>query len=207
MINVTGLSIKQGNRILFNELSFELLPGESICICGESGSGKSSLLKALAGFMQVEEGTICIDGLKLGEKQIDEIRRKIAWIPQELSLPTEWVSDMVRIPFALKANRGVPFSEELLMQLFKELGLNDKLYLKRVNEISGGERQRMMLAVSALLEKRVILVDEPTSALDAQSTKLVIQFFQRLCREKQVAVVAVSHDKYFAESCTKTYTI
>lgn len=77
---------------------------------------------------------------------------------------------MVSLPFELKVNRSVPFSEERLFMCFDELGLEHELYFKRVNEVSGGQRQRIMLAVAALLNKPLIVIDEPTSALDTGST-------------------------------------
>ena len=69
-------------------------------------------------------------------EQADHIRKKIAWIPQELALPSEWVSEMVRMPFELKANREAGFNKERLMDYFVSLGLEEKLYDKRVNEVS-----------------------------------------------------------------------
>ncbi|MGL5980231.1 MAG: ABC transporter ATP-binding protein [Phocaeicola sp.] len=203
MVIVENLSVKYDQRTLFSNLAFQVVPGESICICGESGSGKSSLLKALAGFVPFDRGSILIDQLELNEKNIDEVRKRIAFVPQELSLPTEWVYDMIRLPFNLKINRKSEFDEKKLMGFFEELGLEKKLYHKRVIEISGGERQRIMLAATAMFKKKVLLVDEPTSALDAQSTLLVIDFFKRLCREDQIAIVAVSHDERFAVNCHK----
>ncbi|MGL5938310.1 MAG: ABC transporter ATP-binding protein [Phocaeicola sp.] len=203
MVIVENLSVKYDQRTLFSNLAFQVVPGESICICGESGSGKSSLLKALAGFVPFDRGSILIDQLELNEKNIDEVRKRIAFVPQELSLPTEWVYDMIRLPFNLKINRNSEFDEKKLMGFFEELGLEKKLYHKRVIEISGGERQRIMLAATAMFKKKVLLVDEPTSALDAQSTLLVIDFFKRLCREDQIAIVAVSHDERFAVNCHK----
>ena len=84
---------------------------------------------------------------------------------------------MVALPFELKVNRSVPFSEERLFACFDELGLEHELYTKRVNEVSGGQRQRIMLAVAAMLDKPLIIIDEPTSALDAGSTDKVVSFF------------------------------
>ena len=83
---------------------------------------------------------------------------------------------MVRMPFELKANREAGFNKERLMDYFVSLGLEEKLYDKRVNEVSGGQRQRIMLAVTALLDKPLLVVDEPTSALDPESCLRVINF-------------------------------
>lgn len=113
---------------------------------------------------------------------------------------------MVRIPFELKANREAGFSKERLMDYFVSLGLEEKLYDKRVNEVSGGQRQRIMLAVTALLDKPLLVVDEPTSALDPESCLRVINFFKSLC-SKGMTILSVSHDKQFAAGCDKVFTL
>lgn len=206
MINIENISISFGNLTLFRGLDLQVHYGESVCICGGSGSGKSSLLKAVLGFVPLSEGTIKVDGTLLAPRTADHIRKKIAWIPQELALPSEWASEMVRIPFELKANREAGFSKERLMDYFVSLGLEEKLYDKRVNEVSGGQRQRIMLAVTALLDKPLLVVDEPTSALDPESCLRVINFFKSLC-SKGMTILSVSHDKQFAAGCDKVFTL
>ena len=180
--------------------------GETACIAGESGRGKTSLLNAIMGFVPLREGTITVDDLELNKSTIDIIRRQIAWIPQELALPVEWVKEMVRLPFELKANKNNPFSKNMLFDCFAELGLDEELYNKRVGEVSGGQRQRIMIAVAALLKKPLIIVDEPTSALDSESADKVLAF---LCRqaEQGAAVLAVSHSKTFAHGCNQIITL
>lgn len=206
MIDIENISISFGSLTLFKGLNLHVHRGESICICGGSGSGKTSLLKAVLGFIPLSEGSISVDGTLLTHKTVDCIRRKIAWIPQELSLPSEWVSEMVRMPFELKANREAGFKKELLMDYFRLLGLEKELYDKRVNEISGGQRQRIMLAVTALLNKPLLVVDEPTSALDPDSCTRVISFFKSLCG-KGMTILSVSHDKQFAAGCDHVFTL
>ena len=206
MINIENISISFANLTLFTGLDLQVHYGESECICGGSGSGKSSLLKAVLGFVPLSEGTIKVDGTLLAPRTADHIRKKIAWIPQELALPSEWVSEMVRMPFELKANREAGFNKERLMDYFVSLGLEEKLYDKRVNEVSGGQRQRIMLAVTALLDKPLLVVDEPTSALDPESCLRVINFFKSLC-SKGMTILSVSHDKQFAAGCDKVFTL
>lgn len=202
MLYINNACIAFGNEMLFSEFSMQLNKGESACITGQSGCGKSSLLNAVMGFVPLSKGTIRVGTTLLDKLTIDTIRRQIAWIPQELALPYEWVKDIIEIPFALKANRGTSFSKEQLFMHFDELGLESDLYQKRVNEISGGQRQRIMIAVAAMLEKPLIIVDEPTSALDAGSTDKVSMFFRRQT-EKGAAILAVSHDMDFAKSCNQ----
>lgn len=200
MLHINNACIAFGTEVLFSGLNLNLERGETACIVGQSGCGKTSLLNAVMGFVPLKEGTIKVGDTLLDKSTIDIVRRQIAWIPQELALPFEWVKEMVALPFDLKINRFAPFSEERLYDYFDELGLEHDLYVKRVNEVSGGQRQRIMLAVAAMLNKPLIIIDEPTSALDAGSTDKVLAFFRRQA-EKGAAVLAVSHDKDFASGC------
>lgn len=200
MLHINNACIAFGTEVLFSGFEMKLEKGETACIVGQSGCGKTSLLNAVMGFVPLYEGTIKVGGTLLDKSTIDLVRRQIAWIPQELALPFEWVKEMVSLPFELKVNRSVPFSEERLFMCFDELRLEHELYFKRVNEVSGGQRQRIMLAVAALLNKPLIVIDEPTSALDTGSTDKVLAFFRRQA-EKGAAVLAVSHDKDFASGC------
>ena len=200
MLHINNACIAFGTEVLFSGFEMKLEKGETACIVGQSGCGKTSLLNAVMGFVPLYEGTIKVGRTLLDKSTTDLVRRQIAWIPQELALPFEWVKEMVSLPFELKVNRSVPFSEERLFMCFDELGLEHELYFKRVNEVSGGQRQRIMLAVAALLNKPLIVIDEPTSALDTGSTDKVLAFFRRQA-EKGAAVLAVSHDKDFASGC------
>lgn len=200
MLHINNACITFGTEVLFSGFNLKLERGETACIVGQSGCGKTSLLNAVMGFVPLKEGTIRVGEIFLDISTIDSVRRQIAWIPQELALPFEWVKEMVALPFELKVNRSTPFSEERLFVCFDELGLEHELYTKRVNEVSGGQRQRIMLAVAAMLDKPLIIIDEPTSALDSGSTDKVLSFFRRQA-EKGAAVLAVSHDKDFASGC------
>lgn len=202
MLQITDASIKYGHAPLFSPLSFHLLPGEIGCISGPSGCGKSSLLAAVMGFVPLCRGTIHIHGTRLQPDTIDTLRRHIAWIPQELALPMEWVSEMVQLPFALRANRATPFSTRQLFEHFEQLDLTPDLYHKRVSEVSGGQRQRIMIAVTAMLRKPLWVLDEPTSALDTRSARLVMHFLLKQVGQGS-AILAVSHDATFAAACKK----
>lgn len=200
MLYIENASIAYNNEVLFSGFNLHLKRGEIASISGPSGCGKTSLLNAILGFTPLKEGRIVLNGTVLDKGSIDIIRKQIAWIPQELALPLEWVKDMVQLPFDLKANRNSPFSEVRLFDHFEELGLEQELYYKRVNEISGGQRQRMMIAVTSMIGKPLIIVDEPTSALDSGSSGKVLTFFRRLT-EKGSAILTVSHDEGFAAGC------
>jgi polar amino acid transport system ATP-binding protein/putative ABC transport system ATP-binding protein len=207
MIDIDHITLNyEPDRDVLRDFSLHVAPGESVCLTGGSGCGKTSLLRAVLGFVPVAGGSIRVDGVTLSPHTVEAIRRKVAWVPQELSLPAEWVSEMVRIPFELRANREAGFDADRLMQHFAALGLEASLYDKRVSEVSGGQRQRIMLAVAALLGKPLLLVDEPTSALDPASTERVVAFFRSQCKAG-VTLLAVSHDRRFAEGCTRVVSL
>lgn len=200
MLHIENAGICFNQEVLFSGVNLRLGRGEMACISGQSGRGKTSLLNAIMGFVPLKTGQITVNNILLNQTSIDEIRKQIAWIPQELSIPLEWVKEMVNLPFTLKANRQCEFSEQQLFNLFEQLGLEPELYAKRVNEISGGQRQRIMIAVAAMLNKPLIIIDEPTSALDARSSFKVLTFLQ--CEaQKGKTVLIVSHDKKMAAGC------
>ena len=158
------------------------------------------------GFVPPHKGTISVNGITLSPRTAYHIRHQVAWMPQGLSLPCERVREMVHLPFGLKVNRGVSFSETTLLDHFNTLGLEKGLLDKRLHEISGGQRQRILLAITAMQDKPLVIIDEPTSALDHASTEKALQFVQQLAA-KGKTILAVSHDPRFIEGCGTQYKI
>ena len=199
MLHINNACIAFGTEVLFSGFEMKLEKGETACIVGQSGCGKTSLLNAVMGFVPLYEGTIKVGGTLLDKSTIDLVRRQIAWIPQELALPFEWVKEMVSLPFELKVNRSVPFSEERLYEYFDDLGLEHDLYTKRVNEVSGGQRQRIAIARGLAMNPELLLFDEPTSALDPETIGDVLAVMQNLAKGGMNMVV-VTHEMGFARS-------
>lgn len=203
MLSIRQATIAFDREIVLHKFSLDIHRGEWVCLGGASGSGKSSLAKAILGFVPLQEGEIWIDGEQLSAATVHSIRQKTAWIPQEVALPIEWVKEMVRLPLELRANRKCAFNDRLVLDEFRALGLSDELYQKRVREVSGGQRQRIMLAVASLMNKPLMIIDEPTSALDAKSAEKVIAFL-RLLSERGSAILSISHDRKVAAEADRT---
>lgn len=206
MLKVEHATLSLGGRTLFHELNLEVRKGEMVCITGDSGCGKTSLIRAILGFQSLDAGTVHVDGLQLEPRTVAKIRQMTAYVPQELSLPHESVREMVRMPFELKGNKNISFSKNLLWEQWNILGLEPQLYRSNVAHLSGGQRQRILLSVCALLDKPLIIADEPTSALDADCVRRVISFFNRLS-EKGAAVLTVSHDRDFMAGCSRVVVL
>lgn len=203
MIQLDHVSLNFKDQYILKDFTEHIRRKELVGISGKSGCGKSSLLRALLGFVPLTEGCIRIDGLPLEPSTVMEIRKKIAYLPQDLNFPVDTVRDMVRVPFELHANRQLRFSEEKLFDLWGQLNLDRRLYDRKVHRISGGQRQRILLSVMAMLHKPLCLVDEPASALDSDSSEKVLEVLRRL-REEGSTLVVVSHDQKFLAQCDRT---
>lgn len=206
MLEVRNASISIDGVQLFSGVSFTVDDGQMLCVRGGSGTGKTTLLRALLGFLPLDEGHISVDGELLTPSSAEEFRKIMAYLPQDAVLPSEWVRELVGLPFQLKVNRGTAFSKSRLMEEWGKLGLAPELYDKKVVELSGGECRRIMLSVCGLLDKPVLLADEPTTALDSQSSALVLDYLRGFA-SRGCTIVAVSHDDDFAEGCDKIVEI
>ena len=206
MLEIKNVKIKFGDKTLLGGLSLSAEDGQVVCICGDSGYGKTSLLRAILGFLPLEEGHVSIDGELLTPAAAGEFRKFMAYVPQDLAMPMETVEEMVKMPFALKANISTPFSKKRLMEEWQKLDLDSELYDKKVSELSGGQRQRIIISTLGLLQKPIVLADEPTSALDAHTTALVLNYLKALA-SKGATVITVSHDPAFANGCDKKVII
>ena len=196
MLELKNVAFSHSGRLLQQGLSFVAERGKVTAVSGPSGCGKTTMLRAILGFHPVDKGFISIDGELVTALSAQAFRQLVAFVPQELSFPQDRVKDLVELPFRLKANSPLPFSRERVVDQWHRLGLDSSLYDKRLSDISGGERQRIMIANLGLLGKPLVLVDEPTSALDPQSASLVATFLQELAL-KGAAVLAVTHSTEF----------
>lgn len=206
ILKVNNLNIAYNNHIVIRDFSMQLRRGEMVAITGASGSGKSSLLRALMGFVPLTSGEIIFDGAQMHKGQMEKLRRHTAFLPQDLSFPCEWVSEVLETPFLFKNNKNTTVTKEMWHEAFECVGLDNRIMDKRLNEISGGQRQRMLFAVIAMLDKELILLDEPTSSLDSESATLVTKFIKDMCKRGKT-VLAVTHDKHFAEECDRIINI
>lgn len=197
MIEFQNISLGFDNRIIVKDFSAKIACGEHVALMGESGAGKSTLMGALMGLSSPLSGVIVVEGVEISSRNIQEVRRRIAWVPQEVQLPYEFVTETIAAPFELKVNQHLKFDKEKLYSLFDNLLLDRSIYHRRMNEISGGERQRLMLVLAVLLEKKIMLLDEPTSAIDPQNRIKLVEFL----RSQSTTMLAVTHDTAFAASC------
>lgn len=172
-INVDNLTLGYDGHTLFKDLSFEIKSGQKLCIDGPSGSGKSSLLRAMLGFVRPQAGSITMDSQPVNNKTVWSLRHNIAYITQEPDLGSQTVLERIRQPFDYKANAHLQLQMDRVHSYFEQFNLSRKLLDKQTTDLSGGEKQRVSIIIALLLDRDLLLLDEPTSALDKESKQIL----------------------------------
>ncbi|MCF6183643.1 MAG: ATP-binding cassette domain-containing protein [Bacteroidales bacterium] len=200
MIEISKLNINFKDEIIFSNFSLLIKKGEKVAITGKSGKGKTTLLNLLAGFVPDYKGVVSIFGKSLNAENISEIRKNIAWLPQDTSLAVKTVEELFYAPFEFEINKKNKPGKNEIAEIFKEFELSESLLDKKINEISGGQKQRIMLASCFLLKKSLLLIDEPTSALDEKVKRKITDY---ILNRKNLTVVAATHDEYWIKKSDK----
>lgn len=201
MLQTDNISIQFGDECVLESFSCHVGQGAFACVTGMSGCGKTSLLKAFLGLAPLTKGTVRVGEYVLSEQTCSSIRKQVAYLPQDLALPYDTVNEVACHVLKIGGLRYDHAAEFRLCENLMKLGLDDDLLDKRLGEISGGQRQRLMLALLALLDREVWLLDEPTAALDGESRDYVINFLIEQQRQGKT-IAAVSHDLSFAAQCS-----
>ena len=200
MLSADNISIHFGNERILDQFSCHIERGAFVCITGISGCGKTSLLKSLLGLTPLASGSIKVNKVILSEATCGMIRKNISYLPQDLALPYDTVDEAVRQIIRI-GGLNLHSCKISLHKNMEKLGLDKELLDKRLAEISGGQRQRLILATLSLLDREVWLLDEPTAALDKISRNYVIDFLIEQ-QHRGKTIVAVSHDTFFSAQCS-----
>jgi lipoprotein-releasing system ATP-binding protein len=188
---------------VLTDVNFSINKGEFVALTGKSGCGKSTLLYILSTMDTDYEGNLFIDQVEMPKGQeefLAHIRNeKIGFVFQFHYLLNEFnVLENVMLP-GLKLNK---FSkqeiEQKAMEKLKILGI-EKLYNKKANHLSGGEKQRVAIARALINDPHIIMGDEPTGNLDKKNSDIVLGIFKELCVEFNQTLLIVTHDESFAD--------
>ena len=181
-------------------VSFAIMPGETLCLVGESGCGKSTVGKVLMRLMEPTEGTIRLDGADithLGQGEMRPHRRRMQMVFQDpyASLnPRMSAGNIVSEPLENYSDFGRSEREERTAALFEKVGLRADAMRRYAFEFSGGQRQRLGIARALALNPALIVADEPVSALDVSVQAQVLNLMMDLQDELGLAYLFVSHD-------------
>ena len=173
LLTATGLGRLVDGRWLWRDLGLELTPGETLAITGGSGSGKTLLLRALAGLDPLDAGDVTLDGRPLDAWPMPDYRAQVRYLPQKPVTIEGTVEDGLRFAFGLRVHRGSAFSRQRALDLLGRVGRDERFLGARAASLSGGEAQLLALVRALLLPPRVLLLDEPTASLDDATARAV----------------------------------
>jgi putative ABC transport system ATP-binding protein len=190
-------------------VSLRLQGGELLALYGPSGSGKTTLLLMVATLLEPTAGSVLIGGRDVGSLSAREASRlrltELGFIRQSFDLlPGVSVIDNAVLKL-LRAKRWRAAQREV-RPLLERLGLGERLQ-HRAEELSMGERQRVMIARALSTRPKLLLADEPTGSLDSKRGREVLELLRELCREQGVACVLVSHDPAASRYADRAYTL
>lgn len=197
MIRLDRVTCGYAGQTVLKDLSFLVRRGEFIGVLGPNGAGKSTLMLALSGIVPVQSGSIEIEGKPLARLKTRERARLMAVVAQDIDLRfpfrCEEVVRMGRYPHQKRWQMESPEDEAAVR---RALGATDTAVLAKrlITAVSGGEKQRVVMARSLAQETPILLLDEATSAMDIHRKLLIFRVLDRLNREDGLTVVAVLHD-------------
>jgi iron complex transport system ATP-binding protein len=197
LLTTENISFSYGSAPTLTDIDLTLERGALLALLGPNGSGKTTLLKLLTGILRPARGSVSYDGANLQSLARREIARRIALVPQELNLQFGFtVRQMVmlgRTPH-IRALGGANPHDRRIVQEMMELTETDTLADRIITELSGGEQQRVVIAMALAQEPQVLLLDEPTVHLDINHQLELLELVRKLNRTRGLTVLATMHD-------------
>lgn len=196
VIRLKNVDIYQQKHLVLSNVNLEIGNGEFIYLIGQSGSGKSSLLKIIYGELHIADGEGLVAGFdlkKLKENDVPFLRRKLGIVFQDFHLLNDRTVEK-NLEFALKATGWTDKTliQNKMIDVLEKVGLRSKLH-KMPHELSGGEQQRIVIARALLNDPEIILADEPTGNLDPATSEEIILLLRDIA-SSGTAVLMATHD-------------
>lgn len=204
LLEAKNISYQTGDSQILQDVSLKIDAGQFILITGPSGCGKSTLLKIISSLIAADAGEISLSGKAIDEYTPEHYRQRVSYCSQTPALFGNTVADNLLFPWTLRDK--TPPEGKLAADL-KRFSLSEEMLDKGINELSGGEKQRVSLIRHLQFLPDVLLLDEITSALDETNKKQVNEIIHQYVREHQLAVLWVTHDTNEIEHADKVLTL
>lgn len=188
LINVDKITLGYGNNTVLSNLSFKINERDFICIVGPNGSGKSTLIKGLLGLIQPFSGKFRFNGIS---------QKSIGYMPQETTVDPNFPASVFEIVLSGSLNESRIFYDKATklraVDTLKMLNI-EKLKDQSFSELSGGQRQKVLLARALMATKKLLILDEPSNNLDQKSKHSLYKILEKLNKENKIAIVVITHD-------------
>ncbi|MCE5329856.1 ABC transporter ATP-binding protein, partial [bacterium] len=196
-IHVKNLGFSYSEKSVLKNISFEILKNSFVSILGPNGAGKSTLVNLLSKVLPVSEGEIIVEGKNINDLNHLEIAKKIAVVPQYSNLGFNFsvyeTILMGRYPYLNRFTGEKPEDFKIVREVM-ELTRTDIFKDRKYNELSGGEKQRVIIAQTLAQNSPIIILDEPTSHLDINFQIELMELFYSLYKKNRKTVIGIFHD-------------
>ena len=200
MIDIESLSFSYGQSVVLKDVSLSASDGEVVAILGNNGAGKSTLITCINRIRKPSSGKVFIDNVSTDEMNRNELARAISYVAQKSDSTQISVFDSILLGRKPYMKWGAS-NEDLAMveDMIHRLGL-EEFAIRNLDELSGGEMQKVLVARALVQEPRVMLLDEPTSALDPKNQYAMMNLIRKMAKERNMTVLVILHDLNLALS-------
>lgn len=204
ILEIKDLFYKVKDKEILKNINLEIEAGQYITFIGPSGSGKSTLMRIIASMITATSGEIIFDGESLSSYDPTTYRQRVSYAFQQPTLFGKTVKDNLEFPFLV---RGEEFDSKKTISALEMVNLDESYIDKSVNDISGGEKQRIALLRNLLFRPEILITDEVTTGLDTENKEIVHKMLTRFNEEENMTILRVTHDESEIENSAKKITI
>ena len=198
LVHIDDVDVRFGTQTILRKIDLSIYRGQTVAVIGESGCGKTVLMKTVIGLIRPTRGRVFFDGYDLAtlnDKDLTRQRIRFGFVFQQAAL-FDSLTIGQNVAFPLRQHRQLPYREirDRVSMLLAEVGLPDSVVTKKPAELSGGMRKRVGLARALAMDPEMILYDEPTTGLDPIMSDVINELMIRTSRRSDVSSIIVTHD-------------
>ena len=204
IVKVSNVTKRFNDKLVLDNISFEIEEGEIFGIIGPNGAGKSTLINIMTTLVEATNGSVEIGGYDIVKQPI-EAKSLIGLVPQELALMEEMTAYDNLLFFGSLYGLSYKVLKERINEALMATGLMDRKK-EKVKKFSGGMKRRLNIAAALMHHPRILIMDEPTVGVDPQSRNHIFEFTKKICKERNTTVIYTSHYmEEIEELCSKVF--
>ena len=204
IVKVSNVTKRFNDKLVLDNISFEIEEGEIFGLIGPNGAGKSTLINIMTTLVEATNGSVEIGGYDIVKQPI-EAKSLIGLVPQELALMEEMTAYDNLLFFGSLYGLSYKVLKERINEALMATGLMDRKK-EKVKKFSGGMKRRLNIAAALMHHPRILIMDEPTVGVDPQSRNHIFEFTKKICKERNTTVIYTSHYmEEIEELCSKVF--